>query len=269
MSCPLPPEILDLIVDHLHNEPSVLRTCCIVSKSWVPRTRRHLFACVEFRPGRFSIESWIKAFPDPSNSPAHFTRALTIIKIQTTTAVGVDVGRWIRAFRSVVDLYVDILSWGDQVSLVPFYGLSPFVKSLRLYSATGPPSEVFGFVCSFPLLEDLALSTLGDEDVADGRTVPSTSPRFTGSLELGGMFEGIGPAVRRLLDLPNGPRFKKIVLGCIDETDFKSTTDLASGCSGTLEHFDVIDCLPGAASSIPLHDLYLIDTLRLVHDDFV
>ena len=49
MSCTLPPEILDLIIDHLHDEPATLKTCCVVSKSWVPRTRKHLFALVEFR----------------------------------------------------------------------------------------------------------------------------------------------------------------------------------------------------------------------------
>ena len=69
MSCRLPPEVLDLIVDNLHNELRVLRTCCTVSESWVPRTRRHLFVCVEFRLLRSPIESWMKGFPDPSKSP--------------------------------------------------------------------------------------------------------------------------------------------------------------------------------------------------------
>jgi len=48
MSRSLPPEILDLIVDHLHDEPTALKACCLVSKSWVPRTWNHLFALVEF-----------------------------------------------------------------------------------------------------------------------------------------------------------------------------------------------------------------------------
>ncbi|KAF9645264.1 hypothetical protein BDM02DRAFT_3073690, partial [Thelephora ganbajun] len=44
----LPPEILDYIVDLLHDEPETLKQCCLVSKSWVSRTRKHLFANVEF-----------------------------------------------------------------------------------------------------------------------------------------------------------------------------------------------------------------------------
>ena len=181
-----------------------------------------------------------------------------------------DVGRWIRAFCCVVHLRVHILSWGgDQAPLVPFYGLSPSVKSLRLYSVPGPPSEVFCFVCSFPLPKDLALSALDNENVADEWTATSTSPRVTGSLGLHGMFEGIGPTVRRLLALPNGPHFTKIVLAHIDEVDFKPTTSFVSRCSEPLERFDIIDCLPRAVPLVPLPDLYLIAALRLAPDDLV
>ena len=38
MSCPLPPEILDLIVDHLCVEQTTLNACPLVSKLWIPRT---------------------------------------------------------------------------------------------------------------------------------------------------------------------------------------------------------------------------------------
>lgn len=31
----LPPKMLDLIVDHLHNKRETLRQCCLISKSWV------------------------------------------------------------------------------------------------------------------------------------------------------------------------------------------------------------------------------------------
>ena len=41
-SLSLPPETLDLIADHLHDEPTALTACCPVSESWVTRIRRHL-----------------------------------------------------------------------------------------------------------------------------------------------------------------------------------------------------------------------------------
>jgi len=89
MPCPLPPEILDLIVDHLHDEPFALRAqleiCCLVSKSWVPRTRKHLFTHLTFddslvERSKSHIELWKRAFPDPFSKT---WRCLTF----TTTAV--------------------------------------------------------------------------------------------------------------------------------------------------------------------------------------
>ena len=73
-----PPEILDLIVDNLHDEPTTLEACCLACESWIPRTRYHLFAGVEFNSQAPSVQSWIRAFPDPSNSPTHYTRKLSI-----------------------------------------------------------------------------------------------------------------------------------------------------------------------------------------------
>ena len=38
----LPGELLDHTVDHLYDARVTLKSCCLVSKSWVPRTRKHL-----------------------------------------------------------------------------------------------------------------------------------------------------------------------------------------------------------------------------------
>jgi uncharacterized protein (DUF2384 family) len=53
----LPAETLDHIVDHLHDTEDALRNSCLVSKSWIPRTRKHLFADTEF-PTEESLQSW-------------------------------------------------------------------------------------------------------------------------------------------------------------------------------------------------------------------
>ncbi|KAL0945800.1 hypothetical protein HGRIS_012087 [Hohenbuehelia grisea] len=38
-----PPEIFDIILDHLHHYPQALRTCSLVSRAWVVSCRLHLF----------------------------------------------------------------------------------------------------------------------------------------------------------------------------------------------------------------------------------
>ena len=101
-----PPEISDCVIDLLHEEPKVLRECCLVSKSWVPCTRKHLFGTVEFNRSA-DIDTWKKAFPNPANSPTCYTRLLffTCVEEVITTA-DADEGSWIRAFSKVVELRV-------------------------------------------------------------------------------------------------------------------------------------------------------------------
>ena len=238
MSPSLPPEILDLIVDHLHDEPIALKACCVVSKSWVHRTRNHLFARVKFSVPGSRIERWKKAFPDPSNSPAHHVRSLSIRYKSAVAAT--DVGGWVHPFHNLTHLRLESLDWGGSLSsLVPFHGLSPTLRSLSLRVAY---LEVLDLICSFPLLEDLTLLSLRRE--SNVWNTPLTSPKLTGSLNLRAV-DGIRPAARRLLDLPNGLHFAKIMIVCHDE-DVESTMGLVSRCSNTLESLDISYYAPGA-----------------------
>ena len=239
MSSPLPPEILDLIVNFLHDKPDALKACCLISKSWVHRTRKLLFAHVEFS-SESHIRLWKKAFPDPSNSPARYTCNLSICTLAVVASVDMGVGGWIRTFSGTVRLHVDVRGLGDsgKISLVPLHGLSPTLKSLHLaYGPSVRSPEIFGLLCSFPLLEDLVLASLGDNSDADEWNIPSTSPKFTGRLDLK-MIHGIRPVVHRLLELPSGFHFSGISVSCLKE-DVESVKDLVSKCSDTLESLTI------------------------------
>ena len=240
----LPSEILDLIVDDLYDEPDTVKSCCVVSKSWIPRARKHLFAYVEFHSFESPVEWWKEAFPDPSNSPAHHTRTLSIYNISLDTAADEVVGDLIKSFRNVVNLQLSDL---DLASLTPLHGLSPTVRSLDLAYI---PFEIFDLVCSFPLLEDLSLAAPYAR-CDTGRWNPSpTSPKLTGSLDLraGSWTRSF---IRRLLELPDGLHFSKITLEFF-EGDAESVTDLVSGCSDTLESLTMAYCPPSTSSSTPV-----------------
>ena len=231
----LPPELLDLIVDHSSHLPTTLKTCCLVSKSWIPRARRHLFAHVVFHSHEWSsdIESWIEAFPDPLNSPAHHTRSLVISGFLAVIAATAHGHAWVRSFNSIIKLAVDTRPWDDgDVSLVQLHGLSPALKSLSVSRSSLPFSEALNLTCSFPLLEDLSLRSFRPQQPAhDPIDPPSTSPKLTGSLLLRGDVRSLAP---RLLDLPGGLHFAKISIDC-PGAFFKSAVDLVLRCSGTLE----------------------------------
>ena len=186
MSPPLPQEIFDLIIDFLHDEPDALKVCCIVSKSWVHQTRKHLFAHVEFSSKSHS-KLWQTTFPDPSNSPAHNTRSLWIHTSEHFAFADISAGDRIHTFSGVVRLRVSIIANGpEKISLVPLRGLSPTLKSLHLTcKCPATFSEIFCFVCSFPLLEDLVLVSASVKHNETGEwNIPSTSPKLTGYLDV-------------------------------------------------------------------------------------
>lgn len=101
----LPQEISDYVVDLLHGESKPLRNCCLVSKSWVPRARKHLFGEVAFR-SLGDLKAWKESFPDPVNSPAYYTHSLFITCTRVISAAAVEESGWIRAFHNVVRLSV-------------------------------------------------------------------------------------------------------------------------------------------------------------------
>ena len=98
---PFPAELLDHIIDDLHDARDVLKSCCLVSTSWVPRTRRYLFADVTFHDAK-DLRSWKNTFPDPSASPACYTDHLAIFCPEEVTPADAEERGWITAFSRVV-----------------------------------------------------------------------------------------------------------------------------------------------------------------------
>jgi hypothetical protein len=240
MSTPhLPEEILDHIVDYLHGAEDVLRNCCLVSKSWIPRTRWHLFADIAF-PIVESLQSWKETFPDPSTSPAHYAKTLSVGCSEVVTAADAEEGGWIRDFSSVVHLEVGSQGPFASISssLVPFHCFSPAVKSLRIAFPVLPFPQVFNLIFSFPLLEDLAVTSSYDGSDRPPTARPLRSPMLTGSLDLY-LRGGMDHFVRRLLSLPGGIHFRKLTLTWLRGEDLPLTTGLAEECSRTLETLDI------------------------------
>ena len=247
MSIPhLPPELLDHIIDLLRGSPRALRNCCLVSKLWVPRTRKYLFANIAFRNATL-LQSWKKTFPDPSTSPALYAKTLSVACSHVVTAADAQPGGWIRGFSHVVHLEVgrpSMYGTAPPVSLVSFHALSPVLKTLHVHLLILPPTQVFDLALSFPLLEDLTVTACEsslDDGNGSGRpstaVQPSSLPMFTGSLELTNA--GIKPISRRLLSLPGGVHFRKLALKWSKAEDPLLTMALVEGCSHTLESLDI------------------------------
>ena len=129
MSSPrLPPEIpLDRVVDFLHDNLDALESCCLVSKSWLPRARKHLFANIRF-DSKQHLQSWKSKFSDPATSPVRYAEGLLVGCPQVITAADAEEGGWIQTFSQVVLLVISpsVKYIGNpEISPVPFHGFSP------------------------------------------------------------------------------------------------------------------------------------------------
>ena len=241
------------IFTNLPNQPyplysGVLKNCCLVSKSWTPRARKHLFADITFRSAD-DLKSWKETFPNPLASPAYHTYILSVHCVRAVTTADAGPGGWLTGFSSVVYLETwdhEVTPGESMISLVPFHRFSPVLKYLRLTSAFLPPSRVFNFILSFPHLEGLTVTTYqraltDDNDGSDGSSTiaqPWNPPAFTGYLDLL-IMGGMKPIARRLLSLSGGFNFWKLNLTCFHEEDFSLAMALVERCSRTLKSFSI------------------------------
>ena len=73
---PLSPELIDIIIDNLHNDKRSLSACCLISKQWVPSCRFHLFSKITVTPHR--ISSMLHFLESHSPSIASLVRNLVV-----------------------------------------------------------------------------------------------------------------------------------------------------------------------------------------------
>lgn len=242
----IPPEIVDHIIDFIDNTRT-LRACSLVARSWVSRSRVHLFRDVVL----FSHRHWQKDMPVGDTSPAVYTRILTMA--QGTTSKG----RWIktdnlypflshlRDFRNVENLILDgwLPSEFTPGGLKKYFGhFGERVRSLELGGETISPDSFLILLELLPNLEDLSV-----KQRLEGKEkswVPTVSPKLSGRLTIRVHTSSLFPT---LCKFPL--RFRVI---CLQEHthDYQ---ELINACAKTLLDFramslDVGEWRPGVSS---------------------
>ena len=247
----LPPEIVDDIIELLHDDRNTLHRCCLVSKSWIPRARRYIFNKITLNS--LSLKAWIKSFPDPEKSPAHYARSLVLVghgmQIEGTGESG-----WIQSFINVASFAVYSI---EDAKLKFFHNLSPAVKSLCV-SGSAPVSNILALACSFPFLRDLEVLYVKpinfvDQDGAAFK--PSFSPMSARTLTLDCPLEAI---TTQMSDLPGGPRFEEIVWKFhytrMTVSEFGWMAALMKECSQTLKYMSIC-CTDGPREPRLFHSI--------------
>ena len=245
-----PAELLDHIVDNLHDEKEDLKNCCLVSKSWIPRTRQYLFATVGLRTAE-NLQSWKATFQDPFISPARYTKTLIVGYSCLVAIENAGDNGWIATFSRVMRLELDVGGGGPNymstVSLLPFHGFSPLLKSLRINSISFPSSKVFDLIHTFPLLEDFAEAAIACHQTERDGLVPAkhlNPPAFTGTLFLR-FVVGNDPIAVRLLSLSGELHFRSMCLVWGHPNNVSLIRALVKKCSSTLESLEIRSHLIG------------------------
>jgi len=222
----IPQEIIDEILDYLAGDSDLisLRSCSLVSKSWIAPCQRHLFHTVHFAPG--ATFGWSRTFRAPEESPAHFVRDLRV------STGGSD------------RLFFEYTPWFTNVERVTLLGdgewtptcwrLPESITSLTMRTDTATLVQIRDILAQLPNLDDLSLSganyTLNETTSVGIGTV--LKGRFGGRLQLLKGYAGMG-VVDMLLEVPTGLRFTEVEIRCIHGC-LPSTVRLAEVCCKTL-----------------------------------
>jgi hypothetical protein len=227
---PLPPEIVDYIIDFVYNYRT-LQACSLVAKSWVRRSRKHLFREVAL----FSHWRWQKVMPVGDTSPAIYTRTLTLAQGTTKR------GRWIitdnlypffshlRDFKNVESLTLDgwISSKFTDGGLKKYFGhFGARLRSLELAGEKTSSNAFLVLLSHLPNLENLSMKESIEREGAS--RVPAVSPKLSGRLTMDSRNEALS---QTLCSIPL--RFREI---CLQEHrhDYQ---ELIDACAGTLVDF--------------------------------
>ena len=232
----VPQEIADEILDHLSADPDSslsLQSCSLVSKSWVPSCRRHLFHTIVLAP--MDMARWLEVFPAPKESPARHVRDLRF-SIQEDPSVPEKFFEYTQWFSNAerMTFWADGLDQPLRIS--SSWQLPQSVTSLTI----GPEAmntelmQIRNIMAQLPNLNDLSLSGSlgwGRAEVLHGIGT-GLRGRFGGQLRLlGGLARE--DTLEMLLEIPTGLHFTEVRIesmhGCLI-----SAARLAEACSKTL-----------------------------------
>lgn len=164
----LPQELIEAIIDCFSDDYQMLKTCSLVAKSWLARSRLYLFN--EIALNKKKARKWYSLFrPDP-NGVSRFVRTLRLQQGQAFRWLGTESLDAIPdPFSSFQHVETLIVTWLDLWDFEPlplpgslarhFVHFESSLRSLSLPYITARYSTLATFLQLFPKLEDLLIHT--------------------------------------------------------------------------------------------------------------
>jgi len=230
----IPQEVIDEILGHLgvDSDFGSLRSCTLVSRSWLPSSQRHLLHTVTFTWS--GMERWLKTFPVPEKGPSHLVRDL-----------GFRIGGGSDCAPEEFFEYIPWFTNVEKVTLLSRQGISQVLKisrywrfpqtttSLAISADAIGIAQIWDIMVRLPNLDDLSLSGASMVfDEVPPRTEADPRWRFGGKLQLHGMLADTH-VINMLLENPTGLHFTEVEICCLHNS-LDSTVRLVETCSKTL-----------------------------------
>ncbi|KAF9781851.1 hypothetical protein BJ322DRAFT_1078792 [Thelephora terrestris] len=235
----IPHDIVDEILDHLNPDSDFklsLLNCSLISKSWVVPCRQRLFHNIALNGG--DMAGWLKSFPEPERSPAHFVRELTL-SLGGRHSAPEEFFRHTPWFKNVKKLTVLGNQGLQPVWIPPFGRLPQSVTSLTINTDIATLLEIRDLMAQLPNLNDFALSGSIHGMDGDGLLGIGTvlKGEFGGQLRLLRLKRHADPEVMNmLLEVPTGLHFTEVYILTVYDC-LPSTVRLAEACGKNLVKF--------------------------------
>jgi len=253
----LPQELIDRTIYHVDDRTS-LEACSLVCSRWYPRSRKHLFAQVEFASKR-DLQHWCACIRPGPSGPSSLVEHLTLSEgypplprsppwivsstvidaaphLQSLSALrALEVRRWCTSTTSVVSMLHFFRSSLRNVTRLTLRNV--VVQAIH-------PSTLTMFFGHFPCLDDLSISVINPYTVrlislfrevgpAICSEIVPTHPReeFSAYQVPGKVFKII-----TLLE----PRFHRVILDCDSYKSWSDYWPLVEACAGSLEELQIL-----------------------------
>lgn len=189
-----PQEIFDTFIDFLHQNPSALRECARVSRSWLPRSRFHTFRSVELNCG--NVEAFCELVKSPHvtflQNVQHFGYSCHIPGYASPVGPGGLTTSWTKILpllppmKRVTSLGLRCLTFDTPHPTTPTLStIFPKVHTLELYATRFEfRQDLLNLISGWPTLWELRLSNEVGWSKEDPETHPSSHQMLSASLEI-------------------------------------------------------------------------------------
>ncbi|KAI0647585.1 hypothetical protein C8Q79DRAFT_636548 [Trametes meyenii] len=197
----LPPELYDATIDYLEDDVESLRACGLACKTWLPRSRFHLFRNVRLRHADDVVR--FRALVASVPGIAHYVRKLSLVADYAgVTAEGAaleddgwvnDTAELLPLFTGVTTLALARVRWHalNDETRAAFAGVFKSVRRLFLFEVSFNASrDVIAFLSGFPMLQELCFEAVSWKDSPSPSETQDGSDEFAeaGSMHLSYLF---------------------------------------------------------------------------------